>query len=156
MRAAARLFPMPVGVRKLHWRQHDDASRAKLVDLVRGLGVDHLVIRVPLLRPRSQERARRLCLERLLFELDTRGCALLVLEERTASLNDKDIAAATAFHVTGVVSKGLYVLHRAPETEPMLWIADVIVGAYSVALRGQPTYREVLASLGTEIAIPSR
>jgi hypothetical protein len=43
--------------------------------------------------------------------------------------------------------------HRRGETEPPLWLADIIVGAVRATQEGRTTYREVLADRLTLVAV---
>lgn len=86
-----RLLSLPRTERKLHWHSADDRRRRAIMRVVDSLPSQHVVIvAIPVDRNR-QERARAKCLERMLYELDARGVAELVMEARTDALNRKDL-----------------------------------------------------------------
>jgi hypothetical protein len=83
--------------RRFHWRDSSPAARSKAVGIVAELSALHLVVIGAPLDRRRQERGRRLCLRRLLFELDAHGVAQVFIEARTRSLNTKDLTAVDAW-----------------------------------------------------------
>src|SRR5262245_41889998 len=56
--------------RRFHWRDADDRQRDGAVTLVAGLPALHIIVVGTPLDPPRQERARRHCLARLLYELE--------------------------------------------------------------------------------------
>ncbi len=80
---------------RFHWRQSAPPMQRKAVGVVSALPALHLVVVAAPIDPRRQERARRHCLRRLLFELDRGGVASVLLESREAKLNARDITAST-------------------------------------------------------------
>lgn len=136
-----------------HWRLEKEPRRAKAVGVVAGLPALHLVVVGAPLDPARQERARRHCLEQLLFQLDGAGVGRVWLETRTASLNSRDIAAVRAFRARRVIHHDIRVDHAYPSAEPLLWIPDIVAGAVSAAARGESTYREQLERLISEYRV---
>ena len=136
VRAAAARLAIGGAGRRVHWRNESPARRRKVVAAVADLDPIHLVIvGVGLDNPR-QERARRLCLQRLLWELQTVDVHQVWLEARTSSLNHKDIALVDLLRVQGVLGPDLRVEHVRPTGmlgEPLLWLADIVAGAVSAA-----------------------
>jgi hypothetical protein len=111
-----------------HWRLEQPPRRSKAVDLVAELTALHLVVVGAPLNPAKQERARRLCLARLLHELEVAGVEQVWLEARTPSLNARDIAAVRALRSRRVIHHEIRVDHRYPSDEPLLWIPDIVAG----------------------------
>ncbi|MQA83586.1 MAG: DUF3800 domain-containing protein [Streptosporangiales bacterium] len=68
------------GQRQLHWRLEGSVRRRKIVKQIASLDVQHRVVVGSPLPPRRQERARRVCLERLLWELDRESVESVWLE----------------------------------------------------------------------------
>jgi len=64
-----------------------------------------VVVGTPVAR-KKQERARRICLERLLHELGRLGVECVWLEERTKSLNSKDHQMVIALRRSRTISSG--------------------------------------------------
>jgi hypothetical protein len=76
---------------KFHWRDESPANRRKAVDLVASVDSIHLVAVGTGMKNAKQERARRLCLETLLWELAACGVGQVWLDSRTESLNRGDL-----------------------------------------------------------------
>jgi hypothetical protein len=76
--------------RRLHWRDEDDQRRAALIAAVAGLRPRGIVVVGEGMDPRHQERARRKCMERLLWHLNECGIAEAVFERRTRDLDNRD------------------------------------------------------------------
>jgi hypothetical protein len=57
------------GATRLHWRDESGPRRAKIASAIGGHDLANLVIVGAPVDPRRQERARRLCMERLIHEL---------------------------------------------------------------------------------------
>lgn len=71
---------------RLHWRQEEGPRRAKIAAAIGTQDLACIVVGVPI-APRRQERARRKCMERLLFELERIGVSHVWLETRSTLLN---------------------------------------------------------------------
>jgi hypothetical protein len=94
---------------QFHWRQAERPERKKAVEIVAGLPALHIVtVGTPLLKAK-QERGRRLCLRRLLYELDDAGVALATLEARTESLNIRDQRAIVGWRAQRMLSSRIRV-----------------------------------------------
>lgn len=114
---------------KLHWRDESQTRREVITKTIRACGVESLVIVGAMANPRKQERARRVVLSHLLYALDLRQVAHVVLESRHAERNRHDIKAIGGFRNAGKVSRRLVVSHEQPLQEPMLWVPDAVAGA---------------------------
>ncbi|WP_372696814.1 hypothetical protein [Arthrobacter sp. JSM 101049] len=77
---------------KLHWRDLEHKDKLHSARAIADLKLDHVVVAAGPLDPKRQERARAKCLERLCWEIETRGGKNLYLEARTPSLNRRDRA----------------------------------------------------------------
>lgn len=109
----------------------------------------HIVVVGSPIDPRRQERARRQCLERLVFELGNMDVSQVWLESRTQSLNDRDRRMFAALHAKRAMPGELHIDFALPTDEPMLWVADAVAGACGQARRGVAL--DVRAALGTGI-----
>jgi hypothetical protein len=142
---------------RIHWRDATEAERRKAVAAIVELEVLHLVVVGTRLNLRAQERCRRLCLRRLLWEVGAAGVGQVWLESRTASLNAKDYAAVEAWRAQHVVRGDLLVDFAqpfGPAGDQLLWLADIVAGAVSTARGdGDNQYLMTLDPLITEITI---
>ncbi|GII80219.1 hypothetical protein Sru01_52010 [Sphaerisporangium rufum] len=90
------------------------------------------------------ERARRACLGRLLTELEGRAVGEVMVESRTVE-DPHDRGFLTGLRRSGQVSRELAVCWRSPETDPLLWAADIVVGATTSWLDGEAACFEMPA-----------
>ncbi|MFC8530610.1 hypothetical protein [Nocardia sp. NPDC057227] len=147
---------VPKGKSRLHWRDEDDGLRRRIADAVAGLDLTALVVVGQGYVARRQERARRVCMERLFFELENMGTSSITLESRTPSLNAKDLAMVAGLRGRGSL-KGVRVEFGLPSVEPMLWIPDAVAGAVGAARSGRDgTARDRMAAVVEEITIVVR
>lgn len=138
---------------RLHWR--DDAPmHGKVVDAIAASGVANVVVVGSPLDPRNQERARRKCLERLLWELcETWDASTVWLESRTASLNKKDMRLVDALRGQGALSGRIRVEIELPSREPMLWVADAIAGCVAAARKGDASHLDTVIDMVQQIDV---
>jgi hypothetical protein len=120
--------------KRIHWRDERADRRRRLVEQVTALGSVHLVVVVRGVSPHAQERARRRCLARLLWELDRRSVREVTFEARQPRLNASDLVVVRGLRLAGQVSSQLRLAFERPSVEPLLWVADVVAGAASAAL----------------------
>ncbi|MCL2780065.1 MAG: hypothetical protein FWD74_00975 [Actinomycetia bacterium] len=151
---------LPAKARRLHWRAETERQHIKIVETIAaataaGSGLSGLVIVGAPVNPRRQERARRLCLERLLFELGLLGIKQVWAEARAPTLNRRDLSLVAALRKTGTVPHSLSYDFAKPagaEAEPMLWIPDAVAGVVGTARKtGDRTLRDILGNTITEI-----
>lgn len=127
----------PRGMRKLHWREAIDVQRRAWIELLR-FAVEVVVIHYDG-DPARAERRRRRCLERLVFELETRGVTELVLESRGPKADHGDRRMLDAFRGTGI-GRAMRHDHRSGADEPLLALADIACGAHAAgAITGHAT-----------------
>jgi hypothetical protein len=120
---------LPGKARRLHWHTEGGRRRRLIAAALAERPVRHTVVIGAPLDARKPERARRLCLERLLFELAALDVSQVWLESRTDRLNRADRTMAAALHSQGLIPKTFHVGFAAPTAEPMLWLPDVVAGA---------------------------
>jgi hypothetical protein len=141
---------------RLHWNTEDDGRRAKIAAAVSGVPMSAVVVVGAPLVAAKQERARRICMETLLPHLAGMGVNRVLLEARTASLNDRDRRHLVAMRGQRAVPATLRVDIGRPSVEPMLWLPDVVAGAVGAARNGNPSYLDVMRHAVTELNIPLR
>lgn len=113
--------------KRLHWNAETASTRMRIAATIADLRLDHLAVTAPAEATR-QERARRKCLERLLYELDTLGVTRAWLESRQHVLDRRDREMVEAVRGTRLISRSLTVDFARPLDEPMLWIPDAVAG----------------------------
>lgn len=94
-------------------------------------------------RMRKTERCRRKCLETLYLEMSGMGIHDLTLEHRSESQNARDRAHIVALQGQGL-DRQLRIDHVRGGDEPLLWIADILLGAVNAASQGRPDHLEAL------------
>ncbi|GAA2666182.1 MULTISPECIES: DUF3800 domain-containing protein [Actinosynnema] len=129
---------------KLHWTSMSKKYRHEAARRLAELDGIHVVAIGSPVAPRRQERARAACLTRLVHELH--GCAVteLVLEARTAELDEHDITTATGARYQLPKGTRFRVTHQRGTEEPLFWAADIVAGAVRAGRMGKPEYRELL------------
>ncbi|WP_248965310.1 hypothetical protein [Sphaerisporangium perillae] len=129
---------------RLHWRDESPSHRLDIAETVAKLPLHGIVtVRIHDKNVRH-ERARRLCLERLLYELDAGGAERVILESRYTE-DRLDRSLLTSLRRSRRVSLTMEVSWASPYDEPLLWAADAVVGATTWWLDGQPRYFDALA-----------
>jgi hypothetical protein len=109
-RAAVRSLLLR-GQRKLHWRDENEQRRKLLTAAVAGLEALHLVV-VHVDLQASSERRRRLCLRRLLCELDAAGIAQVYLEARETRQNGRDLQLLDALPAQQAIGPTIRMHHQ--------------------------------------------
>lgn len=132
--------------RRLHYREMDANSRARALAAIGELGLDQIIVVASPVTPKGQERARALCLEHLAWVLHESGVASLTLEARPASLMQRDRSTIDSLRGKQALPRGLRVAHALPSNEPMLWIADQVLGAFGDSLTGDSDLFELVKS----------
>lgn len=138
---------------KLHWNEMDARQQTSAAETVASLDGFHLVtVGAPVPRKR-QERARAVCLTRLVTELHSYAVTELVIESRTAELNSRDIRAVRGARFSLPRGAHFQVTHVAGSQEPLLWSADIVAGAVRAHHQGTSTYRQQLENCLYEVEL---
>ncbi|MEU4385434.1 hypothetical protein [Promicromonospora sp. NPDC023805] len=124
------------GAQRLHWRDETVDRRLKIASAIGAQDVALVVVVGAPIDHRRQERARAICMERLLYELDQVGVRQVFLESRHDALNTRDIRLVDALRIRGSISRTIVVNFALPKLEPMLWAPDAVAGAVSSARFG--------------------
>jgi len=139
---------------RLHWHTESDVARGRIIDAIASMNLVQLVVARVHVDPRRQERSRRKCMERLLFELSDRNVSEVWLEGRGTALNRRDAALVEALRGSRRISSEIRVDFARPLNEPMLWVPDAVAGAVALARKAvRPDYRGMLATSLNEIEL---
>lgn len=129
---------------KLHWTDESEARRRDIVRAVAALEPMSVVITHLSARQAKTERFRRKCLEDLYHEMVSMEIFDLTLETRSRAQDSKDRAHIVALQSQGL-DKRLRLGHSRGGDEPLLWIADIVLGAINSAHLGEPAYLNELS-----------
>ena len=130
---------------KLHWTDESERRRRDIVGQIVELGPMNVVVSHLDARRRRVERYRRKCLELLYHELLAMEVFDLTLECRSDAQDRSDRAHMVALQAQGL-DRQLRIGHRRGGDEPLLWIADAVLGAINAAHMGESTHLESLRS----------
>ncbi|MDN5898572.1 MAG: hypothetical protein L0H74_00720 [Brachybacterium sp.] len=131
VRGAVAPFLRP-GQKKIHWHDENSRSRRDLVAAVAQLEAIHLVVVRDGAEPTEKsERRRRKCLERLLWSLDANyGVNWATIEARQQRQNESDRYIHNRMRARQEISSTLRMDHTPGPKEPLLWVADIVAGAF--------------------------
>ncbi|GGK65746.1 hypothetical protein Ppa06_21950 [Planomonospora parontospora subsp. parontospora] len=129
---------------RLHWREESRARQLVISRAITLMPLKSLVTIHMFDRGVSYEGARRLCLERLLYELDQEGVGLATIESRSAKMDHLDLLLVMGIRKAKFLSDEIRVVWQYPDREPLLWAADAVAGAVTWWLDGQPDGFNVL------------
>lgn len=125
----------PGRAERLHWAHESPKRRDVVAAYLATIDIAVVVVTgTPMIGPK-QERARRCCLERLLYELSQCGVEAW-LESRSAAPDRRDLRLVDSARNKGLVAVALKVDFRRPKDEPMLWLPDAVAGAVTAAELG--------------------
>lgn len=146
---ALRALLLP-GQRKLHWHDESAPRRARLASTLAQLEVLHLVVvRIGGLDGERSERRRRLCLQRLLPELDQAGVTRVVFESRQRKQNLADRGLLDVLRAQKRLSTALHMDHVPGPANPILAASDIVCGAVAADRQGKSDYLAPLKPLLT-------
>ncbi|MFD0483059.1 hypothetical protein ACFQ46_10670 [Kineococcus sp. GCM10028916] len=142
--------------KRLHWRDEDAPRQRKIATAVGKITLSSVVVIGAPMDPKRQERARRVCMERLYMELWELGVGSIFQEQRTPSLNKHDHKMRDALRSQKAIPDELRVEFAQPNEEPMLWIPDAVAGAVGQSRAGVNDYLELMVHTVREIDITLR
>lgn len=142
IRDELRPLLMP-GQVKLHWTAESSRRRRTIVDALRSLGPMTVVVSHLSKRNRKTERFRRKCLEALYYELAQMEVYDVTFESRSKAQDGYDRAHIVALQGQGL-ERRIRIQHLRGGDEPLLWIADAILGAVNSVHLDEPAYLESL------------
>jgi hypothetical protein len=136
------------GVR-LHWVGESVKRRDLIAEAIARMDIAAiLTVGSPMERSR-QERARRCCLERLLYELDRFGVSEVWLESRRAVQDRRDLHLVDSARRKRLISQELTVQFARPAGEPLLWLPDAVAGAMSASVLGEERWLAAMDAVVT-------
>lgn len=130
---------------KFHWTDESDRRKHQIVERIVDLGPMNVVYSHLDSRRRKTERYRRKALESLYHELIGMEVFDLTMESRTPSQDASDRA-----HIVGLRNQGLdgrlHIDHLRGGDEPLLWVADAVLGAINAEHLGNDVFITALRS----------
>lgn len=141
--------------KKVHWHDRLPAQPPALVDLVAGLPSMHLLVVRDDCEDEPSERRRRKCMEHLFWLLDAH-CQVpsVVMEARQAKQNAGDMQLLAAMRSSKRISTRLRLDHLAGPKEALLWVPDIVAGAFNAGRAGQPQLFAPLPLVEVDYIVP--
>ena len=137
---------------KFHWTDESDRRKRLIVTRIVELGPMNVIVSHLDARRKKVERYRRKTLETMYHELVDMNVFDLTLECRSDSQDKSDRA-----HIVGLQGQGLdprvRINHRRGGDEPLLWIADAVLGAINANYLGEGSF---LSDLEATLLIEKR
>ncbi|GAT66021.1 hypothetical protein PS9374_01665 [Planomonospora sphaerica] len=130
--------------RRLHWRDEKDKRRVQLVEAIGALRPCGIVVIGTGLDRGRQERARRKCMERLLWELSNRDIGEVVFESRGPQLDASDRKMIDIMRIRSMLPDRIRAAWRNPIADPLVWMPDIVAGAASLAEIGEESLVKAL------------
>jgi hypothetical protein len=132
------------GQPKLHWRDETDARRAQISEVIADLPLEHLVVVRNGQPGERDERRRRLCLRRMMFELESAGVTSATFESRGTADDRRDRRMVDTLRAQKVVSGQLRIDHEKGPLEALLWLPDAICGVIAAHRIGNAHYLKII------------
>jgi len=129
---------------KLHWTDESEPRRRSIIKLLCELDAMNVVIAHRSARQKKTERFRRKCLGDFYSEMAAMNVQDVTLESRSPKQDKLDRA-----HIVGLQNSGLTrdvrIAHLRGGDEPLLWIADAVLGAINSDFLGEKSHLEALS-----------
>lgn len=138
---------------KLHWRDLGERGKRKVVQGLSTLDLEHIVIIRTLLSEMSEERARGLCIERLMWELDNRQIAHVTFESRSPTQDQTDLRRIDGLRSKQTLSSTIRAEWVSGHAEPLLWASDVLIGLVGDTRAGMTYISPEVRAMITEIVL---
>lgn len=119
--------------RPFHWRLEEHADQESLAKTVGALGLVSVVAIATPVDKHRPERARKLCLVQLLWELQRRNVTDVLFESRRSAQDQEDKKLIAAAIRSQQLEPGLAYGFGYPSSEPLLWLPDLVAGAVNRA-----------------------
>lgn len=137
---------------KFHWTDESDRRKHDIVRRIVELGPMSIVYSHLDVRRKKTERYRRKTLESVYHSLVDMEVFDLTLECRTNAQDRYDVQ-----HIVGLQGQGLdkrlRISHLRGGDEPLLWIADAVLGSLNAEYQGEDSY---IAALRSTLLIEER
>lgn len=138
---------------RLHWNSEEEGDLIGISKTIGSMPLTSIVVTATHMDRRKQERARRKCLQQLLYRLSADRVEQVWLESRDAIGNQRDLAMVANLRSTHALDDALRVDHLKPLEEPLLWLPDSVAGAVAAAHDGRPWYRAPMAHMIDELIL---
>jgi hypothetical protein len=141
---------------RLHWVDESSKRRDVIAAAIAGIDLAAIVTIGSPMDKTKQERARRCCLERLLYELGFLGVSQVWLESRSAKPDRRDLKLIDSGRRRRLIPPDLQVDFARPKVEPMLWLPDAVAGAVTAANLGESRWLTAISELVTQHEVEVR
>lgn len=131
---------------RLHWREERDDRREYVMKAIAALDLEVLVVAGRGMGPRAQRRARRKCLQHLLWHLSQCKVPRIIFESAGPVADDRDRELVAALRAMGCYPDLPLADWTHPESEPLVWTPDYAVAAFCTDQCGNPSSRELFGS----------
>jgi hypothetical protein len=135
---------------RLHWVDESSKRRDVIAAAIADIDLAAIVTIGSPMDKTKQERARRCCLERLLYELGLLGVSHVWLESRSAKPDRRDLKLVDSARDKGLIPTDLKVDFARPRMESMLWLPDAVAGAATAANLGEPRWMLAISEVLTQ------
>lgn len=135
---------------RLHWVDESSKRRDVIAAAIADIDLAAIVTIGSPMDKTKQERARRCCLERLLYELGLLGVGQVWLESRSATPDRRDLKLVDSARDKGLIPTDLKVDFARPRMESMLWLPDAVAGAVTAANLGEPRWIVAMSEVLTQ------
>ncbi|MBO4272742.1 hypothetical protein [Microbispora triticiradicis] len=129
---------------RLHWRDEGQKRRLEIACAIASLSLTTDVVIGTGLLGQKQRRARRKCLEGLLWHLAPHGVRRVVMERRNAEGDKEDLDLVNALRAQRALPHDMHVEWGDPLIEELLWLPDVVAGVVARAEAGDDTFWNLL------------
>jgi len=142
----------PQRKKHFHWVDESEALREKMLCVIEGLNLLHVVVAATPVNRRRQTRARGICLNRLMWELHHRGVEHVMLESR-GDQDTQDRRVIGGLRNRGVIPRTM-TFEFGTKQDPELWVPDAVAGAVATdRCDGDSRFVDLLTDLET-IVLP--
>jgi hypothetical protein len=141
---------------RLHWVDESSKRRDVIAAAIADIDLAAIVTIGSPMDKTKQERARRCCLERLLYELGLLEVSQVWLESRSATPDRRDLKLVDSARDKGMIPTDLKVDFARPRMESMLWLPDAVAGAVTAANLGEPRWMLAMSEVLTQHEVDVR
>lgn len=134
------------GEKKVHWRADSERRHDTVIGIISELPIEGVIVVRRGAPTERDERRRRKCFEAFAPELAAAGCTTLILESRGATADRRDRDMLDALRAQRRIDTRLRLDHATGPSDPVLWIADAVCGAYVASRVGDPRWWAALTS----------
>jgi hypothetical protein len=141
---------------RLHWVDESSKRRDVIAAAIADIDLAAIVTIGSPMDKTKQERARRCCLERLLYELGLLEVSQVWLETRSAKPDRRDLKLIDSGRRRRLIPPDLQVDFVRPKVEPMLWLPDAVAGAVTAANLGESRWLTAISEMVTQHEVEVR